>query len=144
MPSVMSFRVVALGVAGLVLAGCASTAAPAVSRSVASQTAAFTTRTTTSGPVSVSVTPTRLDASGASFAVRLDNHEVELDGDYAATSELRVGGTTWRSARWSGDSPGGHHRSGTLSFTPGGPVNGAVQLRIGGLPTPVLVTWEGK
>ena len=101
----------------------------------------LSTRTATAGPVEVQVTPRAIDAAGAKFSVELDNHEIDLTGDYAAASTLTVGGRPWSSARWSGAGPGGHHRSGTLTFTSGGPATGAVELRLGGLPSPVTLRW---
>lgn len=98
-------------------------------------------RTATAGPVEVRVTPRAIDATGARFSVVLDNHEVDLTGDYAAASTLTVGGAAWSGARWSGAGPGGHHRSGTLSFTAGGRATGPVELRLGGLPKPVTLRW---
>ena len=99
------------------------------------------TRTATAGPVEVRVTPRAIDAAGARFSVELDNHEIDLTGDYAAASALTVGGQAWSSARWSGAGPGGHHRSGTLMFTSGGPAAGQVELRLGGMPSPVTLRW---
>lgn len=101
----------------------------------------LSTRTASAGPVDVTVIPGVIDASGARFAIELDNHEIDLDGDYARTSTLSVGGRQWTSPRWSGDGPSGHHRSGTLSFASGGPAVGAVELRLGGLPAPVTLRW---
>lgn len=93
------------------------------------------------GPVAVVVTPRAIDATGARFGIELDNHQVELTGDYASESILTVDGKAWTSPSWSGDKPGGHHRSGTLRFVPAGPAKGSVELRIGGLPAPVTVRW---
>jgi hypothetical protein len=55
----------------------------------------------------VSVVRRRIDVSGATFRVRLNNHQVNLTGDDAAASTLTVAGTAW-TAPWSGDGPGGH------------------------------------
>lgn len=89
----------------------------------------------------VSVVRRRIDVSGATFRVRLNNHQVNLTGDYAAASMLTVAGTAWTAPRWSGDGPGGHNREGTLSFTSAGRAAGPVALRLGGLPEPVTVRW---
>lgn len=122
------------------IAGCAgsSTTAPT---SPSAGTPGLATRTATAGPVEVTVTPTRVDPAGARFAVELNNHAIDLDGDYAATSTLTVNGTRWSPAAWSGTGPGGHHRSGTLTFTATGAPTGTAQLRLGGLPAPVILTW---
>lgn len=99
------------------------------------------TRTAKAGPVEVSITPRQISASGARFGIELDNHAVELNGDYAKTSTLTVNGRAWPNATWSGAGPGGHHRSGTLTFAAAGPATGAAELRLGGLPAPVTVRW---
>ena len=133
----------ALGVALAVIAGCGAARTSTASQPASGNpnTAALATRTATAGPVAVSVTPKRVDATGAVFAVELDNHSIDLDGDYATTSTLTVNGTAWTPARWSGDGPTGHHRSGTLTFTAVGAPAGVAELRLGGLPKPVTVRW---
>lgn len=100
------------------------------------------TRTAAAGPVEAIVTPRRLDRQVAAFSIELDNHEVELDGDYAKTSSLVVNGVRWTNPTWSGGGPGGHHRSGTLTFTAAGPATGPVALHLGGLPAPVHLRWS--
>jgi len=42
---------------------------------------------------------------------------------------------------WTGDGPGGHHRSGALRFNPAGAAHGTAQLTIDGLDQPVTVAW---
>lgn len=120
------------------LTGCGGGAAKPAS---AAGTPGLSAQTATAGPVEVSVAPRGISASGARFAIELNNHAVELDGDYAKTSALTVGGKAWTNARWSGTGPGGHHRSGTLTFTAAGPATGPVELRLGGLPAPVTLRW---
>ena len=133
----------ALGAALAILAGCgaAGSTASGGSAGMDKNTTALATRTATAGPVAVSITPKRVDATGAAFAVELDNHSIDLDGNYATTSTLTVNGTAWTPARWSGDGPTGHHRSGTLTFTAVGAPAGVAELRLGGLPKPVTVRW---
>lgn len=120
------------------LAGCGGGSAKT---SAAAAGTALATRTVKAGPVQVRVTPRVVDASGAQFAVELDNHEIDLKGDYAVASTLTVAGKPWPDGRWSGDGPGGHHRSGTLRFAAGGPATGPVELRLTGLPAPVTLRW---
>ena len=122
------------------LTGCGGSGQKSASNTT-STTPSLATRTAKSGPVAVKVTPRGVDASGARFSVDLDNHAVDLTGDYAKTSTLTVAGNPWAGARWTGAGPGGHHRSGTLTFAAGGPASGAVELRLGGLPTPVTLRW---
>lgn len=96
----------------------------------------------TAGPVTVAVTPLRLDAESAAFRLVLDNHDIDLTMDLAAGASLSVGLTRASAARWSGDGPSGHHREGTLSFADVGAGDGAVVLELSGLPEPVRFTWE--
>lgn len=93
------------------------------------------------GDVEVNITPTRLDATGATFAVSFDTHSVELSLDPAASATLDVDGTTWPVDRWTGAGPGGHHREGELHFSAAGPASGTAHLTISGLPKPVEATW---
>ena len=103
--------------------------------------AALPARTVKAEKVTVKVTPTLLDSSGATFAIVLDTHSVELSLDVAAGAVLNVGGTVWPTSGWSGDGPSGHHRTGQLRFTAGGPATGTATLTISGLPASVETTW---
>lgn len=74
--------------------------------------------------VRVDAMPVELKAgSEARFEVRMNTHSVELDQDLTAISRLKDNkGSTFQATGWDGSPPGGHHRSGTLSFpalTPG-------------------------
>ena len=102
----------------------------------------FAARQATAGPVQVKVTPLRLDDAGARFNVVLDNHEIDLTMDLAGAALLTVGSARWGPAAWSGDGPGGHHREGTLSFGSRGPAAGDAVLTLGGLSSPVRLTWQ--
>lgn len=99
-------------------------------------------RTVEAGAVTVRIDPARVDAGGAELKISFDTHSVPLDLDVARNATLTVGGTAWTGAQWSGDGPGGHHRSGTLRFTAGGPARGPAVVRIAGLPAPVTATWS--
>lgn len=123
----------------LVLTGCSSGSAQ--TPAAAGGTPSLASQNAKAGPVEVKVTPRAVSATGARFAIELDNHEIDLTGDYARASSLTVNGTAWTNARWAGDGPGGHHRSGTLSFDAAGPASGPVELRLGGLPTAVTLRW---
>ncbi len=131
--------------AGLLLAGCGgaaySTSSPPTSTSSTATTAGLPEKATAAGPVKVRVTPDKIDAAEAVFAVDLDNHQVDLTGDYAARTTLTVGGRPWGPATWTGAGPAGHHRAGTLTFTAAGAATGPVVLRIAGLPAPATLTW---
>lgn len=127
----------ALGLVAFVagtLAGCgASRPAPIA--------AALPARTVEAEAVTVKITPTLLDSSGATFTIVLDTHSVELSLDVAASAVLNVGGTVWTTSGWSGDGPSGHHRTGQLRFIAGGPAKGMAALTISGLPAPVEARW---
>lgn len=136
----------ALTVALLVLTGCAASSGQATSGSGG---VTLKAQTATAGPVQVVVTPKRFDGGAAEFTVALDNHQVDLEGDYSGASTLTVAGTRWSTGRWNGAGPGGHHREGTLTFTPpdgsaaGNAVpSGEVVLSLGGLPAPVTLRWS--
>lgn len=83
--------------------------------------------------VTVSVRP--LDLSPAAqrwmFEVVLDTHSAELSDELERTTVLVDDrGREHRPAAWRRDSPGGHHRKGTLDFAPVVPRPGAVELRV--------------
>ena len=94
-------------------------------------------RTIAAGPVKVSITPTQLDERGATFAIVLDTHALELSMDIAASAVLDVNGESWVVAGWSGDGPSGHHRAGELRFEPGGSARGTARLTIAGSGLPM-------
>jgi hypothetical protein len=106
------------------------------------QAAAFERRTRTIGGLELVVTPTRVDDAGATFRVVFDTHTGAPEIDVAANADFFVDGSAWATPVWSGDGPGGHHRSGTLRFSPGGPARGTARLVIAGLEQPVEMTWQ--
>lgn len=93
-----------------------------------------------SGDIDIVVKPEQLDDRQATFTITLDTHATELDADITQAT-LDVDGTAWPVADWSGDGPGGHHRSGLLRFTAGGRPTGTAVLTLNDLPEPVAVTW---
>lgn len=99
-------------------------------------------RTVEIGGLEVTVTPTQLDDRGAAFTVVFDTHTGAPTVDVAANATLTLDGTAWTAPAWSGDGPGGHHRTGTLRFTPAGPARGTARLTIDGLDQPLEVTWQ--
>ena len=134
----------ALTAVGLVLASgilgaCSSDDQPAVSQASGS---GLTTRTVEAGAVTVEIDPKELDGGGAAFIVSFDTHSVDLGFDVVSAASLEVDGTAWTDPAWKGDPAGGHHRSGTLTFRPGGPATGTARLTISGLPEPVVATWD--
>lgn len=93
-----------------------STASP--STPSASTPAAYQTKESEGGNVTVIVTPQELGTGKpAVFQIVFDTHSVNLDSDVAQASALRDDqGNTYGTPAWKGDPPGGHHRKGTLSF----------------------------
>jgi len=85
--------------------------------------------------VRVDAMPVELKAgSEARFEVRMNTHSVELDQDLAAISSLKDNkGNTFPPTGWDGSPPGGHHRSGTLSFPALAPGTETVTLIIKGV-----------
>ncbi len=125
--------VVTVVVATVLVAACSST-------SSASKVAGMPRRTMRAGGVEVTITPTRLDRSSASFTVALDTHSGSLDVDVAKGATLTVGGTPWTDPTWAGDKAG-HHRSGTLQFTAAGGPSSDVTLTLDGFATPIVIRW---
>jgi hypothetical protein len=99
-------------------------------------------RNVKAGAVEVTITPTRIDQTGASFGIAFDTHTEDVELDVAASATLTVGGRPWTGAAWAGDGPSGHHREGTLTFTAAGAPTGQTVLTIGGLDQPVRASWE--
>lgn len=130
-------RLLTVSVLALVtIGGCASVSSKAPSNTV------LPSRSLTAGAVNVVITPTRLDATGATFAISLDTHSADLSLDLTTAAKLDVNGTTWAVDRWTGATGGGHHRAGNLTFTVQGPPTGTVHLTITGLPGPIDATWQ--
>jgi hypothetical protein len=67
----------------------------------------------------------------ARFKIKMSTHSVELSQDLKAVSSLKdEQGRTYRAEKWDGSEPGGHHRSGVLSFSELGDNPGTVTLVI--------------
>ena len=122
------------GALAVVLAACGSDDPPVAATGL-------DTQTVTVGEVEVTITPTRVDDTGAAFAVAFDTHSVDLDLDIANTATLTVDGTAWIDPAWDGTGPGGHHREGILTFTVAGPATGDAVLTIEGLDDPATARW---
>lgn len=59
------------------------------------------------------------DGEPVVFQVYLNTHSVDLGFDFQEIAQLEVeGGKTYRPLGWEGSPPGGHHRSGRLTFWP--------------------------
>lgn len=118
-PRVATLAVVALLVLGLVASGCGRSAPAAVApppSGGAPSTAFDAPQVHEGGQVTVAVRWAGPDA-GLVFQVAMDTHSVNLDGyDLKALAVLRTdAGVELRPSGWDAP-PGGHHRSGTLTF----------------------------
>ena len=70
------------------------------------------TKTETWGDVTAAATPTE-----AGFELQFNTHTTELDFDVEKIARLTDdAGTDYGAEKWTGTPPGGHHRTGTLSF----------------------------
>lgn len=77
------------------------------------------TKENVGGEVTVSVTPLVLKSGfPASFDIAFETHSVDLLFDIEEIATLSDGTSTSYVPHWEGSPPGGHHRSGTLRFTP--------------------------
>ncbi len=83
--------------------------------------------------IAVSVTPENLDSNPSSwdFNVTINNHQVSIDNDLVADSELLDDqGKSYKPTSWDGSAPGGHHRDGVLKFSPISPKPKFIELKI--------------
>ncbi|OGM90906.1 hypothetical protein A2755_01740 [Candidatus Wolfebacteria bacterium RIFCSPHIGHO2_01_FULL_48_22] len=93
------------------------------------------TKTDKQASVTIAVTP--LDVSEGSaewtFEVVMDTHSVELEQDMTEVAALvDSGGNEYKPIRWEGPA-GGHHRGGSLVFSPIRPRPQSFELRIVGI-----------
>lgn len=84
------------------------------------------------GEVDVTITPEVLIVGQPPrFKLEFDTHSVELNFDIAQTAELSDGsGKIYKEATWEGSPSGGHHRSGTLTFSAPLPETKTITLTI--------------
>lgn len=113
----------------------AALALAAAPSSALAQGAAGTMSTLSSieGGVTVRVTPKSLDAPDGrwDFAVVLDTHSADLSDDLVQSASLSTDdGRVLKPMGWAGAPPGGHHRSGVLSFQVPPPRPKVVELSI--------------
>ncbi|MBI1379288.1 MAG: hypothetical protein GC157_17685 [Frankiales bacterium] len=84
----------------------------------------------------------KVTSTAASFTVELSNHAIDLSDDMAGKATLSVDGRAWGGATWAGDPPGGHHRTGTLTFAGSGQATGPVVLTVIAGGSPTVFTWK--
>lgn len=105
------------------------------------------TKELTGGNVTIAITPITLrPLSPASFDVAFETHSVNLDFDVETIVDFTDENGTQYIPHWQGSPPGGHHRKGTLVFTPdiAKPTTVTLVFRdIAGIPSRTF-TWEIK
>lgn len=107
--------------------------------------AEFPSRTTSSGGVSLKVTPQSLSATAWDFYLLFETHVQEISDDLVKNSVLIADGAApVAPLEWQGDPPGGHHRRGVLRFKPPSPAPRTIELRIQrpGEAVPRSYRWE--
>ena len=79
---------------------------------------AYENKSNNQNGVRVQITPIVLSPNKtAQFQLRLNTHSVELGQDLTVVAELRDDqDRTYKALQWKGSPPGGHHRSGKLTF----------------------------
>ncbi|MBI4438714.1 hypothetical protein HY640_02175 [Candidatus Woesearchaeota archaeon] len=104
----------------LTLSFIISTAAPVQNQLPMQETSftnlLFTTQTSEANGLTVKATPRYL-ADKLVFDISLDTHQGSLDADLTKNTVLKDSeGRAYYPESWEGSPPGGHHRSGTLTF----------------------------
>jgi hypothetical protein len=79
---------------------------------------AYENKSNNQNSVRVEVTPIVLSPNkAAQFQIRLNTHSVDLGQDLTLVAELRDDQSrNYKALEWKGSPPGGHHRSGNLTF----------------------------
>lgn len=107
----------------------------------------YETQENEGGSVTVSVTPLTLKPNlPASFDITFETHSIDLTFDVERVATLTDRTGTPYKPIWEGSPPGGHHRSGTLRFTPDLERETTVTLTlkdIAGIATRIF-SWEMK
>src|SRR5262245_57675477 len=105
----------------------------AASIALPSAAADLSTRKSSTGGVTDTVTPRDLSAESRSwdFSVALDTHSQDLSDDLLKSVVLvDEAGTRHAPTAWTGAGPGGHHREGVLSFLPPSSKPRSIELQI--------------
>lgn len=132
-------------ISGLVLSNRSGKSGDPVSPPGSENQPVFEPITSNEGSVEVAVTPINMspESRNWSFEVILNTHSAELSEDMTSVSKLIFDtGETTAPLSWEGNPPGGHHRSGiltfdVLTFSKPSPATSKVTLKIlkiGGVP----------
>jgi len=117
----------------------------AVGNDTAFADAALPAQESYEGRVMVEVTPLEvLPGQPWRFEVQLNTHSVALGHDIAASTVLLAAdGTELPPLQWTGDGPGGHHRSGVLVFAAPDPAPETIILKMRGVAAEERIsTWR--
>ncbi|RJX28423.1 MAG: hypothetical protein C4525_16865 [Desulfarculus sp.] len=129
-------------------AGPALLAALVLVFSLTGASLAYDRQTDRQAAVNVEVQPSKLaPGQPAVFQLRLSTHSVELSQDLTKVAALSDdAGNQYRPRSWQGSPPGGHHRSGTLTFPPLSSKAARVTLTLRGIGTAAQrsFAWELK
>ncbi len=122
----------------------AAMSATAISTGYAAETG-LASQTSDERGVKVTVTPQSLlkETQAWIFEVTLETHTQSLNEDLAKSSTLIADGKPYAALDWKGAPPGGHHRTGSLSFkaiTPQ-PQSVELQIRLTGETAPRTFQW---
>jgi hypothetical protein len=118
--------------------------APAVTAPAAELSAALELQESDDDGATISVLPEIVSAKNSEwvFEIVMDTHSIELDNDLLASVTLTAGGAEYLPLRWEGDPPGGHHRSGKLTFKAVDPYPQDLTMTISGIGAPRTFTWQ--
>lgn len=122
-------------------------AALSVIASPALAAADLSSRTSAQNGVTVKATPRAVSASAWEFEIVFDTHSQALTDDLGKSATLvDGGGGTYAPTIWQGDTPGGHHRKGTLRFDGVAPAPAYLELHIqrAGEKTPRIFRWQTR
>ncbi|MBI3033665.1 hypothetical protein HYY72_00715 [Candidatus Woesearchaeota archaeon] len=112
-----AFAVVVLAVIFLVSTASQHPANEKTGSAVA--TPSLGTLTNSEGGVTIGITPSYIGEDASRFEIILTTHEGSMDFDMAKNTDLFDSeGNRYSPSGWEGSPPGGHHRSGVLSFPP--------------------------
>lgn len=97
-----------------------------------SQTSKYTEQKDETGPVSVTVQPLTLADSGDwTFELTIQTHSVDLAMDIVESVVLiDSSGNEIKPTSWDGDPPGGHHRTGVITFDSPELIPDAVMMQV--------------
>ncbi|KKQ34237.1 MAG: hypothetical protein US50_C0056G0005 [Candidatus Nomurabacteria bacterium GW2011_GWB1_37_5] len=94
------------------------------------------TKTNNDGDLEISVSPLDLSPKSSEwqFDFVMSTHSIELDQNMTKSVTLTTDrDNKYTPLKWEGDPPGGHHRSGILTFNPISPIPKTIELSVRGI-----------